>query len=152
MMPQERNIVLVGNPVLRQEAVTVKRFGENLNALLDDMYFTMKKNEGVGLAAPQIGISKRIIVMDDGSGLLELINPEIVKSKGKQIDLERCLSVPDRGGKVKRAMNVTVRGQDRDGNIITIDAKGFTARILQHEIDHLHGRLFIDIMMEEDEE
>lgn len=151
-MPQERNIILLGNPVLRQEAVTVRRFGESLNALLDDMYLTMKKNEGVGLAAPQIGISKRIIVMDDGSGLLELVNPEIVKAKGQQIDMERCLSVPDQAGKVKRAMNVTVKGQDRNGNYITVEAKGFTARILQHEIDHLHGRLFIDIMMKEDEE
>lgn len=150
-MPQERNIILVGNPILRQEAVTVKRFGESLYTLLDDMHLTMEKNDGVGLAAPQVGISKRIIVVNDGSGPLEVINPEIVKAKGKQIDSERCLSVPDRGGKVKRYMNITVEGQDRDGNPITIDAKGFTARILQHEIDHLHGRLFIDMITEEDE-
>jgi len=149
-MPQLRSIVLVGNPILRQEAVTVKRFGESLYSLLDDMCLTMKKNDGVGLAAPQIGISKKIIVIDDGSGPMELINPVITKAKGKQIDSERCLSVPDRGGKVPRAMNITVEGQDREGNPITITAKGFTARILQHEIDHLHGRLFIDIMTEED--
>lgn len=134
-----------GDPVLRKSAQEVKRFDGVLGRLLDDMAESMYYYEGVGLAAPQIGISKRIVVIDaDDSGLLELVNPAIVASEGEEVDIEGCLSVPKTYGEVKRAARVKVVAQNRLGERIEIEAEGLLARALQHEIDHLHGILFID--------
>ncbi|NLW16340.1 MAG: peptide deformylase [Firmicutes bacterium] len=135
----------VGDPILRKQAMEVKRFDATLERLLDDMAESMYYYEGVGLAAPQIGISKQIVVIDaDESGLLELVNPEIVASEGEELDIEGCLSVPKTYGEVKRASKVKVVAQDRFGERIEIEAEGLLARALQHEIDHLHGILYID--------
>lgn len=134
-----------GDPVLRKPALEVKRFDAALGRLLDDMAESMYYYEGVGLAAPQIGISKRIVVIDaNESGLLELINPEIVFAEGEEVDIEGCLSVPQTYGEVKRAARVKVIAQNRLGERIEIEAEGLLARALQHEIDHLQGVLFID--------
>jgi peptide deformylase len=108
---------------------------------------TMRAAEGVGLAAPQIGISKCVVVIDIGDGLIELINPEIIDEEGHEIDAEGCLSVPDIQGKVVRAQKVEVRALNRKGEEVKIIGDGLLARALQHEIDHLHGVLFIDRMV-----
>ena len=112
--------------------------------LLDDMKETMYKSNGVGLAAPQVGILKRIIVVDDGNGLIECINPRIIFQKGEQYGQEGCLSVPGLKGDVKRPNEVIVRALDRNGKEIEYRAKEFLARIFCHEIDHLNGILYID--------
>ena len=139
-----RNIRLQGDPVLRKKAVSVARFNEQLHRLLDDMVETMIKAQGAGLAAPQIGISKKIIVLRDEDKILEIINPEITESEGESIDIEGCLSFPGLYGEVPRSARVAVSGQDRAGHEIRISGEGFLARVLQHEIDHLHGILFVD--------
>lgn len=105
---------------------------------------TMYQARGVGLAAPQVGVAKRIIVVDVGEGLWELINPEIIFREGEEVDLEGCLSIPGVTGEVMRASRVRVRGLNRNGQQQVITAEGFGARALQHEIDHLDGILFID--------
>ena len=149
-MAQSRNIILEGDPILRQQAVAVQRFQHSLHRILDDMRETMYAANGVGLAAPQIGISKCIVVLDDGEhGYMELINPIIVKAEGAVEDVEYCLSVPNRGGVVIRAAVVEVQAQNRYGELLTVHGEGLLARILQHEIDHLHGRIFPDIMIRE---
>jgi len=139
-----RNIVKVGDGVLRKICRTQLNFDEKLAILLDDMAETMYAAEGVGLAAPQVGILRRVCVVDIGDGLIELVNPVITEKSGEQIGNEGCLSVPERFEEVKRPMNVTVRAQDRNGNNFTISAEGFKARALCHEIDHLDGILYID--------
>ena len=139
-----RNIVKLGDDVLRKICRTQLSFDEKLATILDDMRDTMYKAEGVGLAAPQIGILRRFCIIDVGDGILELINPVITEKSGSQIDREGCLSVPDRFEEVERPMYVTVRAQDRNGNNFTIKAEGFKARALCHEIDHLDGVLYID--------
>ena len=139
-----RNIVKIGDDALRKVCRTQLTFDEKLWSLLDDMADTMYKAEGVGLAAPQVGILRRICVVDIGEGLIELINPVIIEKSGSQKGSEGCLSVPDRFEEVKRPMKVTVRAQDRNGNNFTISAEGFKARALCHEIDHLDGILYID--------
>ena len=139
-----RNIRRQGDPVLRKKAVPVTRFNEQLHRLLDDMVETMIKAQGAGLAAPQIGISKKIIVLRDEDKILEIINPEITESEGESIDIEGCLSFPGLYGEVPRSARVAVSGQDRGGREIRVSGEGFLARVLQHEIDHLHGILFVD--------
>lgn len=141
-----REIIKEGNIILRLKADEVKVFDSELHTLLDDMYETMIKAQGVGLAAPQIGISKRVIIVSTNpEERIEVINPEIVKFSGMQVGLEGCLSVdPSKNGNVKRPLKVTVKGYDRDGNKILVKTKDFTARALCHEIDHLNGVLFID--------
>ncbi len=139
-----RNIVKVGDDVLRKVCRTQLTFDEKLWSLLDDMADTMYKAEGVGLAAPQIGILRRVCVVDIGEGLIELINPVITKKSGEQTGSEGCLSVPNRFEEVTRPMKVTVRAQNRNGENIEIKAEGFLARALCHEIDHLDGILYID--------
>lgn len=139
-----RNIVKIGDDVLRKVCRTQLTFDDKLALILDDMADTMYKAEGVGLAAPQIGLLRRFCVIDVGDGLLELINPVITEKSGSQIGSEGCLSVPDRFEEVERPMTVTVRAQDRNGNNFTITAEGFKARALCHEIDHLDGILYID--------
>lgn len=141
-----RNIVKYPDPILREKAVKVTRFNERLGKLLDDMAETMYDAHGVGLAAPQVGISKRVMVVDVGEELMEMVNPEIIEKSGEQMEPpEGCLSIPGLLGYVKRANTIRVKGQDRNGNPIEIEAEGFLARAFQHEIDHLDGVLFIDI-------
>ncbi len=139
-----RNIVKIGDDVLRKVCRTQLTFDEKLATILDDMAETMYKAEGVGLAAPQVGLLRRFCVVDVGDGLIELINPVITEKSGSQTGSEGCLSVPDRFEEVERPMKVTVRAQDRNGNNITITAEGFKARAFCHEIDHLDGVLYID--------
>ena len=137
-------IVEIGDEVLREIAKAVPQITPNIIKLLDNMADTMAEAEGVGLAAPQIGISKRVIVIDVGEGLIELINPEVLESSGEDTDAEGCLSIPDVVGDVTRCAKVTVKGLNREGEEITLEGKGILARALQHEIDHLDGILFVD--------
>lgn len=137
-------IVEIGDEILKEKAKVVPKITPNIIKLLDNMAQTMYRAKGVGLAAPQVGVSKRVIVVDAGEGLLELINPEILSSAGKETDTEACLSIPGIIGDVTRAASVKVKALDRHGREQVLKAKGFLARVLQHEIDHLEGILFID--------
>ena len=139
-----RNIVKLGEDVLRKVCRTQMTFDEKLATTLDDMAETMYMAEGVGLAAPQIGILRRYCVVDVGDGIIELVNPVIESMSGEQTGEEGCLSIPNRYESVTRPMTVTVRAQDRKGNSFTITAEGFKARAICHEIDHLDGILYID--------
>ncbi|MBR1696493.1 MAG: peptide deformylase [Selenomonas sp.] len=140
-------VLKAGNPVLKQVSVPVERVDKKLKKLMDDMAETMYENDGVGLAAPQIGQNIRLVVIDcqDEHGLLELINPEITFKEGEVVDTEGCLSVPDIYGEVKRAAKVKVEFMNRRGKRQHLTATGLLARCIQHELDHLEGQLFIDI-------
>jgi peptide deformylase len=136
-----------GDPVLRQIAKPVPEVTSNIQKLLTDMAETMYENQGIGLAANQIGILKRCIVADvgeGGPGLIQLVNPEVVHAEGEQFGAEGCLSIPGVTGDVLRAARVTVKGLNRDGREVEIKAAGLLARCLLHEIDHLNGVLFTD--------
>lgn len=137
-----RNIVKFGDDVLTKKCRTVENIDERTLTLLDDMVDTLYDSTGVGLAAPQVGVLKRIAVIDVGDGLIELINPEIIKQEGNQRDLEGCLSVPDKWGYVDRPLKVTVRATDRNGDLYEIEGEGLLARAFCHEIEHLDGILF----------
>lgn len=137
-------VVLAGDPVLRRIAHPVKEVNDNIKKLMNNMAETMYHAKGVGLAAPQVGISKRVIVVDIGEGLFKLVNPEIVSSSGIQDGAEGCLSVPDVVGNVKRSEHVKVKALNEDGDEVTIEASGYLARAFQHEIDHLNGIIFTD--------
>ena len=139
-----RNIVKLGDDTLRKTCKPVKIIDKRLHALLDDMAQTMYEAGGVGLAAPQVGVLKRVVVIDVGKGLLELINPEIVSSSGSQTGEEGCLSCGDVRKSVTRPMHGEVRALDRNGKGITIKAEELLARCCCHEIDHLDGILFLD--------
>lgn len=132
------------DPILRKQSRVVDSFDEKLHILLDDMAETMYDADGVGLAAPQIGILKRIIVIDVGDELIEVINPEIIDSKGEQKGVEGCLSLPNESGKVTRPQWVKVKGLNRYGKEIIIEGTDLLAVAFCHEIDHLNGILFID--------
>ncbi|MBS5916728.1 MAG: peptide deformylase [Clostridia bacterium] len=137
-------IVTAGDPILRKTARPVDQVTDRTRKILNDMADTMYHAQGVGLAAPQVGISKRIIVVDVGDGLLQLVNPVISAKDGIQEGPEGCLSVPGLNGVVVRANHVVVTAQNEYGEPVTIDAEGFKARALQHEIDHLEGILYTD--------
>lgn len=139
-----RNVVTLGDDVLRKICRTQLHFDEKLHTILDDMKETMYKADGVGLAAPQIGILRRYCIIDVGDGLIELINPVITEKSGEQTGSEGCLSLPGRFAEVTRPFKVTVKAQDRNGNNITVTGEGLKARALCHEIDHLDGILYID--------
>lgn len=143
-----REIRRVGDPVLRMKAREVRKIGPSLRELVDDMLETMYDAKGVGLAAPQVGVSKRIIVLDVGRGPLALFNPELIRSEGEIVGTEGCLSVPGLVGEVKRAARVMVTGLDREGRRIWVEGEDLLARALQHEIDHLEGVLFLDRALE----
>lgn len=144
-----REICILGEDILRKKCRTVEKVDDRIRQIAGDMAETMYKANGVGLAAPQVGILKRIIVVDVGEGLVTLINPEIIESKGSQVDEEGCLSIPGRRGIVERPMEIRVKGLDENGNEKEIKAEGYFARALCHEIDHLAGILFIDKMKKE---
>lgn len=139
-----RNIVKHGDEVLRKVCRTQMSFDDKLATILDDMAETMYAADGVGLAAPQVGILRRYCVIDIGEGLIELINPVIEATEGEQLEQEGCLSYPGEYGVTSRPEKVTVRAQDRFGNKITVTGEGLMARALCHEIDHLDGVIFKD--------
>lgn len=143
-----RIIIKDTDPLLRKTSKPVEEIKPRIHKLLDDMADTMYDAEGVGLAAPQISILKRIVVIDIGEGLIELINPEIITKDGEQFGPEGCLSIPGIIGNVKRAESVKVKAIDRNGEEFIIEGTGLLARALQHEIDHLNGILFTDIAEE----
>jgi peptide deformylase len=141
-------IVKYGNPVLEKPAETITEFNEELKKLADDMFESMYAAHGVGLAAPQIGINKRIAVIDvtfkeDPNAKLVLVNPEIIKKEGKQTGNEGCLSLPDFRETVSRPKKVTVRAQDLEGNWFEATGEDLLARAFMHETEHLHGKLYI---------
>ncbi|MEN6349013.1 MAG: peptide deformylase [Syntrophomonas sp.] len=137
-------VVTLPNDILRAKAAPVYKINGGVLRLLDHLRDTLYAFDGVGIAAPQIGVSKRIIVIDTGEEYYEVINPEIVEAEGVQTGSEGCLSVPGVVGRVKRAQKVVVEGQDREGQNLRIEASGLLAKAFQHEIDHLDGILFID--------
>ena len=141
-----RKIVELGEEKLRKQCKPVEKFDMRLRVLLKDMADTMYKANGVGLAAPQVGILRRVVVVDVGDGLIEMVNPEIIHTEGEQTGAEGCLSVPGRSGVVTRPNIVTVRYQDRDGAEYEATAEEFLARAFCHEIDHLDGTLYVDKM------
>ena len=141
-----RKIVKLGDETLRKQSKPLQKFDLRLWLLLRDMADTMYKADGVGLAAPQVGILRRVVVVDTGDGLVELFNPEIIAREGEQAGAEGCLSLPGRQGYVVRPQKVTVRAQDRKGKPFEITAEGLKARAFCHEIDHLDGVLYIDVM------
>lgn len=141
-----REIVKFGDEILRKKCRPVTNFDERLSSLLDDLVETLEKSDGVGLAAPQIGILRRVAVVNvrDKRGTIELVNPEIVWEKGLQVGNEGCLSAPNEWCEVERPNRVTVKAFDRRGNEFTINGTELLARALCHEIDHLDGILFTD--------
>lgn len=146
------DIILEGDPRLRQKAVRIKHVDESLRRIAADMHETMDAAPGVGLAGPQVGLMRRIIVVhvpkdeDDGQDevRLTLVNPEIVKAHGRVLGQEGCLSIPRWVGEVPRAETITVKGIDLDNKHVRLKAHGFLARVIQHEVDHLDGILFVD--------
>ncbi|WP_069998177.1 peptide deformylase [Cellulosilyticum sp. I15G10I2] len=132
--------------VLRKVSKSVKKFDANLWVLLEDMKETMYMADGIGLAAPQIGILRRIFIIDIGEGLIEFINPEIVEAEGEQFGEEGCLSVPKKYGQVRRANHVKIRAQDRNGEFFELEGEELMARAMLHEYDHLEGKLFVDLV------
>lgn len=140
-----RNIRINGDEILRKKSKEVTAIDNKIKTLLDDMMDTMYENDGVGLAAPQVGILKRVVTIDvDDENIYRMINPKIISSSGEQIDQEGCLSVPELNGDVNRPMNVTAVYTDENGKEVTLEAQGLLARCICHEIDHLDGILFID--------
>lgn len=140
-----------GDPLLRKKSREVTIIDDRIKTLIEDMKETMYKEDGIGLAAPQVGIARRIVVIDIGDRFLALINPEIITQEGEEIDSEGCLSIPGKLGKVKRPFKVKVRYLDIEGNKKIIEGTGLLARVLCHEIDHLNGVLFIDKIIDDDE-
>ena len=140
-------IKLVGEEVLRAKARDVEVFDASLARLFEDMLTTMYAAPGIGLAAPQVGISKRIIVLDVGDGPICMANPKMVEVNGEQVGLEGCLSIPGIYGDVKRHDKIVVKGQDAQGRFFKVPADGLLSRCFQHEIDHLDGRLFTDLAL-----
>lgn len=135
-----------GDEILRKKSKVVEEVNDKIRQILEDMVETMHKYNGVGLAAPQIGLLKRLIVIDlyDDKGPIKLVNPEIIKEKGEQEVEEGCLSFPNKYGKIIRPAQVTIIALDENGKEVKINAKGLLAQALSHEIDHLNGILFVD--------
>lgn len=150
-----RNIVYIGDEVLRKKTRRVRDFDGKLHELLDDLLETMDEAAGVGLAAPQVGVSERVLVIrlpddeeeygEEAGVLYEIVNPEIIRTSRETVSgVEACLSIPGYFGEVERAVDIVVRAQDRHGNEIRVKPRDWLARVFQHEIDHLDGVLFID--------
>ena len=141
-----RTILTQGDPVLNKMCHPVTKFDDKLGDLLDDLKETLAKANGLGLAAPQVGILRRaVIVVDDSGEMLELVNPEIIDQKGEQDGLEGCLSVPGQWGYVKRPEWVKVKAQDRSGNWFEVEGEDITARCFCHELGHLDGHLYVEL-------
>ena len=140
-----RNILTEGNPTLYKKSRPVVKFDDRLHLLLDDMKETLLDAEGVGLAAPQVGILRRLFLVDTGEEILECINPEIIEISGEQVGLEGCLSVPGKYGLVKRPNVVKIRAQDRNGEWFEAEGEGLIARCFCHEYAHLDGQLYTEV-------
>lgn len=139
-----RNIRILGDEILRKKSRKVDNIDDRILTLLDDMAETMYQNQGVGLAAPQVGILRRVVVIDVGEGLVEMINPEIIETTGEITQMEGCLSVPDDVGEVTRPATVIVEYTNRKGEKMKLEANDFFARAVCHELDHLDGIIFVD--------
>lgn len=139
-----RNIVKLGDDILTKKCRYVEKIDDRIFTLLDDMKETLIESNGVGLAAPQVGVLKRIAVIDTGDNIIELINPEILSCSGEQTDLEGCLSYPGKYGEVTRPQKVTAKAQDRSGKWVEYTVDGLMARAFCHETDHLDGHMFIE--------
>lgn len=144
-----REIRLEGDPILRKKSREIDKITDRIETLLEDMVETMEEAQGVGLAAPQVGVLRRAIVIDIGEGPMKLINPEILEIQGEAIDIEGCLSVPGRSGTVSRPEWVKIKYLDIEGKEIILEGRELLARAICHEIDHLNGVLYIDRMIEE---
>lgn len=152
-----RDIRIIGDEILSKKCRDVQNLTPRISQLIDDMFETMYKAPGIGIAAPQVGVLRRIVVIDisdqqkkEEKNPLVLINPEMVLMEGEQISDEGCLSVPEEGGEVVRAEHVVVKALDRNFEPITVDATGLLARCIQHEMDHLDGILFVDRIREQE--
>lgn len=145
-----RKLRYEGDPILRKKSREVTKIDDRVKILIEDMLETMYKEEGVGLAAPQVGILKRIVVIDVGEGPIKMINPEIIYEEGEYIDVEGCLSIPGTSGKVKRPKKVKAKYIDLDGQEKIIEGEYLLARAICHEIDHLNGILYTDRVIDED--
>ena len=143
-----RKIRIFGDEILKKISKPVKEINTSVLQLMDDMRDTMREHEGIGLAAPQVGVLKRIVLIETEETLYELINPEIIESEGSQTDDEACLSWPGKAGKVERPEQVKIKALDREGNEIFVEGKEMLAVALCHEIDHLDGVLFTDRAVE----
>ena len=139
-----RNIRVNDDPILKKVSRPVEVFDERLFVLLDDMKDTLYKADGCGLAAVQVGVLKRVVLVDVGDGLIELINPEIIEQEGEQFEVEGCLSIPGKNGITKRPMSVKVKAQNRNGKWCQYKGEGLKARAFCHEIDHLDGHLYTE--------
>lgn len=139
-----RHIVKLGDDILRKKSKPVTEFDAKLSVLIDDMKETLEKEHGVGLAAPQVGVLKRVVVLFDNDKFIELVNPEILKVSGNQQNIEGCLSIPGKYGITSRPRKVVVKGFDRSGKEVKYTGRDLLARGFCHEIDHLDGILFID--------
>ena len=139
-----RNIITKENPMLRKKSRPVEKFDERLAQLIDDMKDTMYHAEGCGLAAVQVGVLRRVVVIDCGDGVLELVNPEIIEAEGEQREMEGCLSIPGESARTVRPMSVKVKAQNREGRWCFYSGSELKARAFCHEIDHLDGQLYID--------
>ena len=139
-----RKIICIEDELLRKKSRPVEKFDEKLHRLLDDMAETMYNANGVGLAAPQVAVLRRVVVMDCGDGLIEMVNPEILETEGEQDGPEGCLSVPGKYGLTRRPAKVTVRAENRKGEKFEYTATGLLGRCLCHEYDHLDGILYTD--------
>lgn len=146
-----RNIRTEEDPILRKKSRVVENFDDRLFLLLDDMAETMYAADGVGLAAVQVGVLRRVVVIDIGEGLMELINPEIIEVDGIQCDVEGCLSLPGKQAYTMRPMTVKVKAQNRDGNWCVYKGSGLKAKAFCHEIDHLDGILYVDKIAKQEE-
>lgn len=142
----KRIIIQYPNPILLKPCRVVTEFDNSLAVLLDDMKETLKSANGAGLAAPQVSVLKRVCIVETDDGFYELINPEIIEASGTQTGYEGCLSVKGKYGTVTRAQNVTAKAQDRYGKEHIYMVSGFTARAFQHEIDHLNGKMYVDLV------
>jgi peptide deformylase len=141
-----REIVKKGDAILTKRCHPVTKFDKKLNALLDDMVETLRESGGVGLAAPQVGICRRVVVViNEADEVLELVNPEIVETSGEQTGMEGCLSLPGEFGEVTRPMVVKVKAQSRTGEWFEVEDEGLTARCFCHELDHLEGHMFDEL-------
>lgn len=135
-----------GDPILRETCQLLNEVSDSVRSLIDDMAKTMHEYRGVGLSAPQVGVNKRVVVIDAGRELIALVNPRILSKEGREVAPEGCLSIPDVQVDVERAAKIIVEGLDREGKHVKLTLDGLVARAMQHEVDHLNGILIIDYL------